>query len=169
MVTSLASAQEVLMSRRGQIAMTPAEIDAFLEETRTLILVSNGANGFPHPMPMWYARDPDGTVWMTTFAKSQKVKNLERNPRFSLLAEAGTDYSKLRGVVFYGRAELVRDTESVLGVMKRCSRFDPDALAPAQREGALAVMRGQAAKRVAIGCRPERTVSWDHAKLGGAY
>jgi len=157
------------MSRRGQIAMTPAEIDAFLAETRTLTLVSNGPGGYPHPMPMWFARDADGTVWMTTFAKSQKIRNLERDPRFALMAEAGTDYAKLRGVVIYGRAELVRDEDGVLGVMKRASRVDPDALPEEQRSGALAVMRAQARKRVAIRCKPERVVSWDHAKLGGAY
>jgi nitroimidazol reductase NimA-like FMN-containing flavoprotein (pyridoxamine 5'-phosphate oxidase superfamily) len=157
------------MSRRDQIQMSSAEVDAFLEETRTLVLVSNGPGGFPHPMPMWFARDPDGTIHMTTFAKSQKVRNLERDPRVSMLAESGTEYAKLRGVVLYGRVELVRDAERVLAVMKRASRVDPAALPESQRAGAEAVMRAQAAKRVAIRCKPERIVSWDHAKLGGAY
>jgi nitroimidazol reductase NimA-like FMN-containing flavoprotein (pyridoxamine 5'-phosphate oxidase superfamily) len=157
------------MSRRDQIQMSPAEIDDFLGSVRTLTIVSNGPGGFPHPMPMWFAREPDGTVLMTTFAKSQKVKNLERDPRCSLMAESGTEYAKLRGVVLYARAELVRDPEFVVGVMKRASRLDPAALPEAQRAGAEAVMRAQAQKRVALRCRPERIVSWDHAKLAGAY
>jgi nitroimidazol reductase NimA-like FMN-containing flavoprotein (pyridoxamine 5'-phosphate oxidase superfamily) len=157
------------MSRRDQIQMSPAEIDAFLGSVRTMTIVSNGPGGFPHPMPMWFARDPDGTVLMTTFAKSQKIKNLERDPRCSLLAESGREYAELRGVVLYARAELLRDPDAVFGVMKRASRVDPAALPEAQRAGAEAVMRGQAAKRVAIRCRPERIVSWDHAKLAGAY
>jgi PPOX class probable F420-dependent enzyme len=119
-------------------------------------------------MPMWYAVDGDGCVVMTTFAKSQKVRNLERDPRVALLVEDGESYGELRGVVLYGRAELVRETERVLDTLARVSRrYGPGAGAdPAALRAAL---RRQAAKRVALRIRPERVVSWDHRKLGGAY
>jgi PPOX class probable F420-dependent enzyme len=149
--------------------MSPEEIDDFLAETRTLILVSNGPGGYPHPMPMWFAREAGGVIRMTTYAKSQKVKNLERDPRVSLLGEAGREYAELRGVLIYARAELVPDPETVLDTMLRASRTDLSSVPAAQRAAVEAGLRAQAAKRVVVRCVPERVVSWDHAKLGGLH
>ena len=64
-------------------------------------------------MPMWFGIEPDGAIVMTTFTKSQKIRNLERDPRVSLLVEAGEEYAELQGVVIYGEAELVPRTERV--------------------------------------------------------
>ena len=58
-------------------------------------------------MPMWFGVEHDGAIVMTTFTKSQKIRNIERDPRVTLLAEAGEVYAELRGVVIYGNAELV--------------------------------------------------------------
>ena len=69
------------MSRRDQIRMSYQEIRSFLAEHKTLILTSNGPGGFPHPMPMWYVLESDGAIRMTTYARSQKVENLRRDPR----------------------------------------------------------------------------------------
>ena len=49
---------------------------------------TNGRDGFPHLMPLWYVVR-DGELWAWTFAKSQKVRNLERDPRATLQVEAG--------------------------------------------------------------------------------
>jgi hypothetical protein len=119
-------------------------------------------------MPMWYGVDEDGAVIMTTFAKSQKIRNLERDPRVSLLVEDGEVYGELRGVVLYGKVELERDTECVLDVLARVTErqgasegADPGAMRDA--------LRAQARKRVAMRVLPDRIVSWDHRKLGGVY
>ena len=109
------------MSRRDQIRMTDAERDKYLAEAQTIIICSIGPGGFPHPMPMWFGMESDGNVVMTTFTKSQKIKNIERDPRVSLLAETGTAYAELRGVVIYGKAELVRDKEQVLDILAKVS------------------------------------------------
>jgi hypothetical protein len=105
---------------------------------------------------------------MTTFRKSQKVLNIRRDPRVSLLVESGEEYNQLRGVVIYGKAEVVDDLEVVKATLRKISGIgtisDPKALA-----GAEAVVANTAAKRVAILIRPEKTVSWDHRKLGGTY
>jgi PPOX class probable F420-dependent enzyme len=156
------------MSRRDAIRLSEAEIRDYLEASRTLILCSQGSDGVPHPMPMWYGVDQDGDVIMTTFAKSQKVKNLERDPRVSLLIEDGEVYGELRGVVLYGKVQLEHDTERVLDVLARVTQrygtgegADPAAMREA--------LRGQARKRVAMRVHPDRIVSWDHRKLGGTY
>ena len=156
------------MSRRTQIQMTDAEVRDFLESRHTIIVTSNGKNGFPHPMPMWFILDADGAVRMTTFVKSQKVLNLRRDPRVSVLAESGVRYEELRGVVLYGQAEITEETDRVLEtLMAVTNRHRP----PADDEAATMreALRKQAAKRVAIRIKPDRVVSWDHTTLGGVY
>lgn len=158
------------MSRRDQISMTDEEQKRFLASAQTIIINSIGPGGFPHPMPMWFAVEDDGAVVMTTFTKSQKILNLERDPRASLLVEDGTVYNELRGVVIYGKAELVRDKERVLDILARVSSKSAtgagNAPNPEQLRGAL---MATVPKRTGIRIRPERIVSWDHRKLGGVY
>ena len=156
------------MSRREQIQMTRGEIDRFLGAARTMILCSNGRDGAPHPMPMWFGVEPDGTVVMTTFTKSQKIRNLERDPRVSLLVEAGEKYDELQGVVLYGEAELVRELPAVLDILARVTGRTGGA--PNVDDAVLrAGLEATARKRTGIRVRPTRVVSWDHRKLGGVY
>jgi PPOX class probable F420-dependent enzyme len=149
--------------------MSEDEVRAFLEASKTIILTSNGRGGYPHPMPMWFGLDPDGSVRMTTFRASQKVKNLKRDPRVSLLAESGQEYAQLMGVVLYGRAQLIDDLDVVTQTLLAVSTRGQPALDAAAREGMAKVVAKTAAKRVCIRVAPERVVSWDHRKLGGTY
>jgi len=154
------------MQRRKTIALTPDEQRRYLTESHTIILTSTDRHGYPHPVAMWYVADPDGTVVMTTFAKSQKAVNLRRDPRCALLVESGRTYPELKGLLIRGRATLVDDVERVLDVLERVhAKYDT----PGPVEGLRDAMRGQASKRVVIRVSPERISSWDHAKLGGAY
>ncbi|HEV2062853.1 MAG TPA: pyridoxamine 5'-phosphate oxidase family protein, partial [Solirubrobacteraceae bacterium] len=100
------------MSRRDQIKMTEEEVAAFLDEERVVVCATNGRDGFPHLMPLWYVVR-DGELWAWTFAKSQKVKNLERDPRATLQVEAGEQYHELRGVMLKCDVEVIRDTDRV--------------------------------------------------------
>ena len=154
------------MQRRKTIALTPEEQRRFLEASHTIILTSLDRQGYPHSIAMWYVADPDGTVLMTTFAKSQKAVNLRRDPRCALLLESGRTYPELKGLLVRGRAALDGDVEHVLDVLARVhAKYN----APGPADGLREAMRGQARKRVVIRVRPERVASWDHAKLGGAY
>jgi PPOX class probable F420-dependent enzyme len=132
-----------------------------------VIVSTIGPRGWPHSMPMWFCVR-DGEIWVWTYAKSQKVRNLERDPRATLLVETGETYTELRGIQIEGEAELVRDTG-------RVAEFGRD-LAVRYSEGidtidddAAAALEAQAAKRVAIRFSPVRTATWDHRKLGGTY
>ena len=156
------------MSRRDQIKLTDEEIRQFLSDHQTIIINSIAPDGVPHPMPMWFAYGDDGSVSMTTFAKSQKIKNLERDPRVSLLAEDGTVYSELRAAVMYGTAELIQDTEKVADILEAITLRTGGAPGgdPASfRAGLLK----RAEKRTGIRVVPTKIVSWDHRKLGGKY
>jgi PPOX class probable F420-dependent enzyme len=153
------------MDRRRTIALTPAEQRAFLEDARTMTLASVDRHGYPHLVAMWFTVDPDGTVLMTTFAKSQKAVNLRRDPRCTLLVERGTSYDQLQGVMIRGRAALEDDVERTLDVLTRIHRKHGGE----QPEGLRAVLRAQARKRVSVRVTPLRVSSWDHTKLGGVY
>jgi nitroimidazol reductase NimA-like FMN-containing flavoprotein (pyridoxamine 5'-phosphate oxidase superfamily) len=152
------------MNRRGEIAMTADEQAAFLARSRTVTLSTIDGRGYPHSVAMWFARI-DGLVHMTSFRKAQKVVNLRRNPKVSLLAESGTEYAELRGLMIRGVGELVDDLDLCIEILRQIRiKHDPSRDLSIDDD-----LRRQAAKRVAIRVRPERVASWDHSKLRGAY
>lgn len=155
-------------SRRKHIEMTAAELRAYLDAAKTIVIVSNGRRGYPHAMPMWFARQEDGAILCTTFAKSQKVLNWRRDARATLLVESGLEYAELKGAMVYARCEVVEDPEAVRDALVAINAKGRslDAAGRAKLREAVA---GTAAKRVLLKFTPERTVSWDHDKLGGRY
>ena len=153
--------------KRSMIKMTPDEKAEFLRRGHTIYLASNGEDGFPHLIAMWYALEGD-TVLMTTFRKSQKVKNLQRDPRCALLLEEGATYDKLKGVFLRGHCEIVDDEETTLATLGKIGARAAGSSVPPPTE-ALEAMRHQARKRVTLIFRAEKTRTWDHSKLGGAY
>ena len=100
------------MNRRAAIAMTAAEAAAFLRESRTVTCATIGRDGRPHLMPLWYVVR-DGELWAWTYAKSQKVRNLERDPRCTLQVETGVEYGELRGVMLACDAVIHRELDTV--------------------------------------------------------
>ncbi len=153
------------MKKRDQIKLTEAEQRALLEGARTMILVSNGKDGWPHPVPMWFVIR-EGKPIMSTYARSQKVLNLRRDPRVTALVETGEQYDELRGVMIRGKAEIVEDRPLIEDVQVAFAHKYVGGPFP---EGAEEMIRARAAKRVAIRIVPEHVTSWDHAKLGGGY
>jgi PPOX class probable F420-dependent enzyme len=153
------------VSRRTAIAMSAEEAGAFLEEERTLICATVGRDGWPHLMPLWFVVR-DGVPWAWTYAKSQKVRNLERDPRCTVQVEAGDAYGELRGLMGKGEAVIHRGLEAVAAVGAELAvRYGEGALGPELQ----AAMRAQAAKRVALEFVLRELSTWDHRKLAGAY
>ncbi len=159
--------------------MSEAEVAGFLAQERTVTCASIGPRGWPHLMPLWYvlreapAGEPGPRVWAWTYGSSQKVRNLERDPRASLQVEAGEAYSELRGVMLECEVVIHRDLDTVapLGaaILLRNSvprgAEHPAELPPEAR----AAVDAQAAKRVGLEFVERRRASWDHRKLGGVY
>ncbi len=156
------------MSRRDKIRLTEEEITEFLRSSKTMICVSNGRNGHPHPMPMWFAVDDDNTVYMTTFRKSQKINNLRSDPRVSLLVETGEIYQELKSFLFYTEAEIIDDIDTTVDVMFRISLHRGE-VTPDQEKAVKENLHRTAGKRVVMKFPPGKVVSWDHSKLGGVY
>ena len=161
------------MSRRDQIRLSDEEVDAFLAEQRTVVVATNGPDGWPHLMPLWYVvRGTPGApeLWAWTYAASQKVKNLRRDPRATLQIETGDEYQHLRGVMLRTEVTLHSDVEVVRGVgLEIFARYagggDVDGL-PGEVTGMVAA---QAPKRVALQFSERSRATWDHRKLAGVY
>lgn len=151
--------------------MTPDEQQAFLAEGHTLIVTTVGKDGWPHVAPMWYFMD-DGKVAFRSFTKSQKIVNLEHNPKITVLLEVGQTYEELRGIMIKGTARLITDPDQVLAMYGELSkRYAFVGTEPVPLEGdALEATFGRfASKNTGVIVEPEKVVSWDHPKLSGAY
>ena len=155
-------------SRRELIALTDAERREYLNQQKTLVIVSNGANGYPHPMPMWFCVDDNDCFYCTTFEKSQKVLNLKRDPRATLLVESGEDYAELKSVLAYADAEVIADQEVVLDTLVAINSKG-SALDDSQLSKIREAMIASAKKRVVLKFVPNSFVTWDHSKLAGKY
>jgi general stress protein 26 len=167
------------MSRREQIKMSVQEVAAFLAAQRVVTCASLSRNGWPHLMPLWYVLrerphdQPGPRVWAWTYAASQKVRNLERDARATLLVETGEAYAELRGVMLECEVQIHRDmaTVAALGgeilLRNAVARGErPPSELPSEGR---AMVQAQAAKRVGLEFIELRRATWDHRKLGGVY
>ena len=140
--------------------MSGEEVAAFLAEQRVVTCATLGRDGWPHLMPLWYVLR-DGEVWAWTYAKSQKVRNLERDARCTLQVETGATYDQLRGVMLKADAVIHRESVLELGV----EIFERYTGGPVDPEP----LRAQATKRVGLQFVVRSVASWDHRKLAGVY
>ena len=149
------------VNQRRAIKMAPDEIDSFLHERRPMTMCTMNHDGTIHAVAMWYGFI-DGTIAIETKAKSQKARNLSRDPRATLLFEDGDYYEELRGVELVCHAEAVDDPDQMwaLGVnlYERYYGAYSDELRP--------FVEAMLNKRIVTVFHVERTVSWDHRKLG---
>ncbi|MBU1865370.1 MAG: pyridoxamine 5'-phosphate oxidase family protein [Actinobacteria bacterium] len=156
---------------RKDITMTPDEIRRFLTAGHTLQVATIGAGGAPHLAPMWYVMEGDKVVFRS-FTKSQKIVNLQRDPRLTVLRERGLAYAELQGVMIRGTGRLVDDPAYVLETYRRlAAKYPMVGPEPVELDDeALEAAFGRfASKNTAVVVEPDKIVTWDHTKLGGAY
>ncbi len=155
------------MARRD-ISMSAGEAAQFLAGGWNLQVATLGADGWPHLTTLWYTM-LEGRIAFRSFSRSQRIVNLKRHPKITTLVEEGRGYEELRGVMVQGTAELIADRDVVLEIYAAVTskyQFGGETVDPA----AIEAMFGEyAAKNTAVIVHPERTVSWDHRKLEGAY
>jgi nitroimidazol reductase NimA-like FMN-containing flavoprotein (pyridoxamine 5'-phosphate oxidase superfamily) len=154
-------------SRRDDIQMTPQERHDFLEHQPFGVLGTFGPSGYPHLVSIGFALDGTDRVVMSSFGAAQKVRNIERSPRASLLVETTTPYSEIRGVLLTGQARVVDDHDTVVAWWYRMKEqaaalLGPSNIPPVDDERVLA-------KRVLLVLDVEQVASWDHRKLAGVY
>ena len=153
-----------MANRRAQIAMTDDEVQQYLNEQKILNVATLGPSGHPHLVAMWYALI-DGNVQFWTFAKSQKIVNLRRDPKMTGLVESGDIYNELKGVELVGTGRIIEDYERILHLGKELAvRYNGPA---ALGDEMLPFIEGQARKRLAVEFDVDQVVSWDHSKISG--
>ncbi len=145
--------------------MTDAERETFVAEQKSLQVGTLNRDGSVHLTTLWYAL-VDGRIAFETYQKSQKIRNLERDPRVAVLVETGDSYGELRGVSINGTAELDADPAAVTGVAREVMKKYQPGLEGDALEGAAKQL---AAKRTAVFIKPDKIMSWDHRKLSGGY
>jgi PPOX class probable F420-dependent enzyme len=149
------------VNQRAQIRMTPEEVDAFLHERRPMTMCTLNHDGSIHAVAMWYGF-LEGDIAIETKAKSQKARNLARNPTMTVLMEDGDTYEELRGVELVGRGEVVEDPEEMftlgINLFERYYGTYEEELRP--------FVETMLHKRIVVRLKVARTVTWDHRKLG---
>ncbi|MFN0029535.1 MAG: pyridoxamine 5'-phosphate oxidase family protein [Acidimicrobiales bacterium] len=148
------------MSRRDLIRMSPAEIDAYLNEPHLCRIGTIGPGGSIHMVAMNYGF-VDGVPSFWTYGKAQKVKNLERNPSIGMIVDSGVKYSELKGAHLMGQAELIDDPAKVAALWESMKQRYGIA-----NQGAA---ESSAPKRLVVKVHADKILSWDHGKLGGGY
>jgi PPOX class probable F420-dependent enzyme len=150
--------------RRDQITMSDEEVLAFLSEQMVMQCATIGPRGLPHMMPLWYV--PEGLELVGwTYAKSQKARNLDRDPRATVGVEDGVQYHELRGVTLECDVRLEREPARVATYGLKLFERYAGGITPEIE----AMVTAQAPKRIGLRFEPTRVMSWDHSKLGGAY
>jgi PPOX class probable F420-dependent enzyme len=149
------------VNQRDLIKMTPAEVEAFLAERRSMTMSTISGDGSIHSVAMWYGF-LEGAVAFETKTKAQKVVNLRRDPRLTCLVEAGDTYDQLRGVTLVGRGEIVEEPERIwelgVSVFERYNAPYTEEMKP--------FVEAMLNKRVVVKMTVDKTVTWDHRKLG---
>jgi PPOX class probable F420-dependent enzyme len=149
------------VKQRDLVVMSHDEVDAFLHERRPMTMCTLNHDGSIHAVAMWYGF-LEGSIAVETKAKSQKAMNLRRDPRMTCMFEDGDYYEELRGIELVGTAEIIDDPERMweLGVnlFERYNGTYTEEMRP--------MVEMMLNKRIVAKLNVERTVSWDHRKLG---
>ena len=146
--------------RSRKIAMTDAERDAFLASEHTCRVATISPEG-PHNTPLWFAWD-GRILWLYSIVRSQRWVDLQRDPRVSIIVDAGHEYVELRGVEIAGRAEVV-------GEVPRTGTVHVDQLADPERLFASKYMGGgqmvNDGRHAWLKVVPDKITSWDFRKI----
>lgn len=129
-----------------------ATIQRFLATKQIALLATVQADGAPLAMPMWFLHDP-AALTMISVEGTQKVRNLRRDPRVCVVAEAGGGGEDIRGVTVTGRVEFLADGAGRRALIERFHEKYP-------RLSNLWGGRAMPANRVMFRIAPERVKSW---------
>lgn len=156
-------------SERSQAVLSTEELHELLDSTATVIVSTIGRNCQPHMVALWALRDGDNILaW--TYGTSQKVQNIRRDPRATLLMETGVSYQELRGVSMDCDVELIDDLEQKMRIGLRIhGKFSGMTPGEAEEGEIPEPIKKQAGKRIVLLFKPRRIRTWDHRKLSKSY
>ncbi|WP_069771450.1 MULTISPECIES: pyridoxamine 5'-phosphate oxidase family protein [unclassified Streptomyces] len=150
--------------RRGRkIMMTSGELDAFLTVQRTCRVATVSTDGAPHVSALWFFWDGDA-LWLYSVVRSKRWTDLRRDPRVAIVIDTGEEYDSLRGVELSGAVEFVGE---IPRTGELCAELDAVETLFARKNFGLDAMPHDG-RHAWVRLRPEKVVSWDFRKLGGA-
>jgi PPOX class probable F420-dependent enzyme len=119
------------------------------------VLATLEPSGAVHAVPLWFARD-DEAILFATGSRSRKVRNLERDPRATLVLHDSRPGFEVCGASIRGRVEIVHGAAAEELVAQVHHRYVTEAglrLSAAERF--------LAGDDVALRYVPEATMTWD--------
>jgi nitroimidazol reductase NimA-like FMN-containing flavoprotein (pyridoxamine 5'-phosphate oxidase superfamily) len=135
--------------------LSHAQIEAYLDSRPCWAVLSTvDRDGFPHSVPLGYFRLGRDII-MGVRDGTRKVANIENNPNVSVLLEDGSSMADIRGVMFQGRARIVREPSEAVQLAREGAR----ARGVPETEWPTAPRPGAAYIRMT----PVRTLSWDYS------
>ena len=153
-----------MSSLRDKIKMSEEELSSFLQKQISLQIGTINKDGSPHLTTMWYFYDGESFIFHT-YTKSQKIINLQKDPRITLLTEAGSQYSDLQGIIVYGNAEIINGKDSLEEVIRYMEMVGEKYIKDEEGAQYIEGMKLQAPKRSVVIVKPSKFISWDHTKL----
>lgn len=146
--------------RRGRaIAMDAGEVDAFLSEERVCRVATVGPTGAPHVAPLWFVWD-GSALWLSSTFRSQRWRDLERDPRVSVVVDAGEEFTELRGVELSGTVEIASEVPRTAAPDPRLA--EPERLYADKYAGVPSFEPD--GRHAWLRLAPTRLVSWDFRK-----
>ena len=153
-----------MSSLRDKIKMSEEELSSFLQKQISLQIGTINKDGSPHLTTMWYFYDGENFIFHT-YTKSQKIINLKRDSRITLLTEAGNQYSDLQGIIVYGNAEIINGKDSLEEVIRYMEMVGEKYVKDEEGAQYIEGMKLQAPKRSVVIVKPSKFISWDHTKI----
>jgi PPOX class probable F420-dependent enzyme len=151
-----------MAKQRDVVRMSDAEAWAYIESQRDMHVATIGKDGSPHLTTNWFAL-VGGHVVFTSYETSQKIVNLRRDPRITLLFADGRMYGELRAVSVKGTAQFISDAlerdRAFAAIFQRNASFYGGVDTSIAKR---AVLEG---RRACVKITAERLISWDHSKL----
>jgi PPOX class probable F420-dependent enzyme len=151
-----------MAKQRDVVRMTEAEAWAYVESQRDMHVATISKDGSSHLTTNWFAI-VDAHIVFTSYESSQKIVNLRRDPRITVLFADGKMYGELRGVSVKGSAQFISDTaerdRAFATIFQRNSPFYGGVDTSVAKR---AVLEG---RRACVKIMVEQIISWDHSKL----
>ena len=152
------------MRTRDKIKLNKIEIDDYLINQKDIHVGSINKDGSPHLITMWYAMRYSELIFHT-YTKSQKIKNLLRDNRITILTESGETYESLKGIMIYGNATIIKGSDEPNCVLQVIKEVEEKYKKGSASEDYIEFMRQQTSKRSAVVVKIDKYISWDHSKI----
>jgi nitroimidazol reductase NimA-like FMN-containing flavoprotein (pyridoxamine 5'-phosphate oxidase superfamily) len=152
-----------------ELMLDHRELDELMTTTWNMRVATTGPGDAINLTPLWFGW-AGGRVYF--YCRGQKIANLRRNPRCTVLVDRNERFVELQGAMFQGMAVVLEDADA--------ERADPH-LESARRQMGTKYAGGHGGEGDAVPQRfapsargrlwrwvvftPDKTVSWDNTKL----